>query len=284
MVYDKQLSIFPQRYSMDLLRYNSLPRLADWIIDYPSEYYRSVGVDPYYDKSPGIDIDKIKSYDTVFVKIDLLDQIVPHLDQISCPWHLITGNGDLDVTPQTLEYLCQNSSLKTWCGHNLPKINDKFLQIPIGFQELGPGRPNSPVGPFVVPESKPIPVVVTPFGQTHGSRNALLELSGPGILNLQTRLLYSDYLMTLSASKYSCCPRGNGWDTHRVLESIALGAVPVVLHSPLDFMYQQLGCVIIDDWKQCVDYQNFPKTTIVSDTIEFSWWQSQVKKHQETIR
>lgn len=269
---------------MDLIRYNSLPRLADWIIDYPTESYVSGGVNPYHHKPLGLDISNVVSGDVIFVKIDLLDSMVPYLCQITKPWHLVTGNGDLDVNSDTIERLDKLPLLKSWCGHNLPKINHKFFQVPIGFQELGPGRPNSPQGPFFPSDIKPIHVVVTPFGQTHGDRNSLRDLLGIGILNLQNRLLYAEYQAVLAASKYSCCPRGNGWDTHRIIESIAWGAIPVVLHSPLDSLYQMLGCVIIDDWQSCLRYDLFPNTEINTDMITWDWWRDKIKLHQESMQ
>lgn len=259
--------------------------MADWVIDYPREYYESAGVSPAHTKPLGIDISQVKPYDVVFVKIDLLDQAYPYLLQISQPWHLITGNGDLDVNHDTLNLLCKLPMMLSWSGHNLPKTRDKLFQVPIGFQELGPGRPNAPQGSFTQSQHKPIPVVVTPFANTHGSRNELHNLQGPGILNLQQRLTYGDYISTLAASHYSCCPRGNGWDTHRVLESIAVGSVPVVLNTPLNFMYRQLGCIVVNDWKQCLDYATWDTSIEINPhVITFDWWQAQVKQHQESMR
>jgi hypothetical protein len=269
---------------MDLLRYNSLPRMAHWVIDYPREYYESAGVTPSYSKPLGLDISQVQALDRIFVKIDLLDQALPYLQQIVQPWHLITGNGDLDVNLNTLQQLCQMPRMLSWSGHNLPKIHDKIFPVPIGFQELGPGRPNAPQGAFPHCDHKPIPVVITPFANTHGSRSELHNLQGPGILNLQQRLTYSDYIRTLAASQFSCCPRGNGWDTHRVLESIAVGSIPVVLNSPLNFLYRSLGCIVIDQWQQCIDYASWVVTPPNTQVIAFDWWQAQVTQHQEALQ
>jgi len=269
---------------MDLLRYNSLPRMADWIVDYDKSYYDAAGVDITYTKPVGIDVDKMACNDTIFVKIDLLDQVMESLRQIPFSWHLITGNGDLSPSGHAMNMLANLPQMRSWSGHNLQKFSEKFFQIAIGFQELGPGRPNAPRGPFVIPKSKPIPVVVTPFGQTHGSRNSLQELHGPGILNLPDRLTYSDYLSVLGASRFSCCPRGNGWDTHRVLESIAMGAVPVVTQSPLDYMYQQLGCVVVEDWTECRDHNKFSYAQIDQKIITFDWWKTKLQQHQESMQ
>ena len=53
------------------IRYNSLPALADHIIDHSPNYYEGWGVQCQHHKPVGLDV--VKEYDTIFINADLLD-------------------------------------------------------------------------------------------------------------------------------------------------------------------------------------------------------------------
>ncbi len=57
-----------------------------------------------------------------------------------------------------------------------------------------------------------------------------------------------EYFIDLGRSKFVVCPEGTGIDTHRVYESLFCGATPVVLHSPLDPLYEKLPVCIVSKW------------------------------------
>lgn len=58
-----------------------------------------------------------------------------------------------------------------------------------------------------------------------------------------------------SEYKYSICPHGGGWDTHRVWEDLVLGCRVIVKSSPMDQLYRELDTIIINDWND-----NFKKS------------------------
>jgi len=49
------------------------------------------------------------------------------------------------------------------------------------------------------------------------------------------------------------CPRGNGLDTHRVWETLYLGAIPVVLNSDRFAALEGWPILFIDDWKEIIE-------------------------------
>jgi len=49
--------------------------------------------------------------------------------------------------------------------------------------------------------------------------------------------------------KFVISPHGNGLDCHRTYEAMALGCIPVVKTSPLDYIYRYMPVIILDDWK-----------------------------------
>ena len=44
-------------------------------------------------------------------------------------------------------------------------------------------------------------------------------------------------------------PHGNGYDCHRTWEAIILGCIPIIKHSAIDILYEDLPVLIVNDWK-----------------------------------
>ena len=47
---------------------------------------------------------------------------------------------------------------------------------------------------------------------------------------------------------YELCPQGNGFDTHRIYETMLLGSIPIVVNSTLWPLYKQFPIVVLPDW------------------------------------
>jgi GR25 family glycosyltransferase involved in LPS biosynthesis len=45
-------------------------------------------------------------------------------------------------------------------------------------------------------------------------------------------------------------PHGNGLDCHRTWEALCLGCIPIVKKSVIDYLYEDLPVLIVDEWKQ----------------------------------
>lgn len=260
------------------IRYNSLPILADHVLDHPVEYYKGWGVTVAHNKPIGLG--EVKQYHSVFVNADLIEQYIDTLANIKVSYHLITGNADRIIPDETIQRVLQ-TKLVTWTAHNCKKIDERFLQIPMGFTEMGPQRPNSFTEYMECSNEKLIPVIVTPFGATHNSRSNLNNLYGDGILNIKGRIEYEKFLTLLSISKYSCCPRGNALDSHRFVESILCNSIPIVMTSDLDPVYKEMGAIIVNDWNECKDIENLPTPILNRDVITMQYWQDKITEHQQ---
>jgi len=262
------------------IRYNSLPAFADYVIDHPKQYYDGWGVQITHDKPIGIYFDNVKPYDKIFVTTEFLASTIPALQAIRTPYHLITGVGDVTPDKELIDLILQ-TNISTWSGNNLPKVDERFLQIPIGFTELGDKRPNSFTDYVDLPNHKLIPIVSTPVGGTHDSRKDLQNLLGYNILNMTDRITFEDYMYILSLSKFSCCARGNGVDTHRMVESILFNSIPIVKTSILDPMYIEMNAVIVSDWNVCNNLENIPVPSLNRDVVTLEYWQDRLDNHQQ---
>jgi hypothetical protein len=264
------------------IRYNSLPAFADYVIDHPKQYYDGWGVQIAHDKPIGIDFDNIKSGDTIFVTTEFLPQVIPILNKIDTPYHLITGVGDGTPEKNIIDEILKTKIL-TWSGNNIPKVDKRFLQIPIGLSELGDKRPNSFTDYVDLHTHKIIPIVATPTGGTHSSRKELQNLLGYNILNMTERISFQDYMYVLCLSKFSCCPRGNGFDTHRLTESILFNSIPIVKTSILDPMHQEMRAIIVTDWSACKNVDSIPVPELNRDVVTLEYWRARLLDHQHSF-
>lgn len=234
---------------ISLIRYNSLPKYADWVIDFDDSYYEELGIKISYDKEKIFSLEKLRPHDVIFIKTDLLRISVPLLKQIKVPFHLLTGVSDLSPSKNLIRQIAYSTKLVTWSGHNLPiNLSDKkFLQIPIGFPELGLGRSNQPPSGYlnITPKKKIIDIVLTPCSPSNQSRQLYGGINISNFLRCDRYLDYGKYLDILGLSTFSICPPGNGADTHRVYESILMGCIPVVEKTILEPLHRALGCVIL---------------------------------------
>ncbi len=73
-------------------------------------------------------------------------------------------------------------------------------------------------------------------------------LEGDPRVTRAANLSVPEYFTDLGRSKFVVCPEGTGYDTHRVYEALFCGATPVVLHGPLDPLYETLPVCIVNAW------------------------------------
>ena len=94
------------------------------------------------------------------------------------------------------------------------------------------------------------------------------------------------YFQAIAASRFVLCPSGMGWDTYRVWETLALGAIPVVESSAgWDTVLDDLPALVVGDFHQVTPLRlarAYPE--ILSGYRRFDygkltkpWWASRIK-------
>ena len=64
-----------------------------------------------------------------------------------------------------------------------------------------------------------------------------------------------EYLTDMNNSKFTICPWGNGYDTHRLWESMYLESIPVTKYHPAYKQFDDLPIIFIKSWKKLnLDY------------------------------
>ena len=229
--------------TQELIRYNSGPSFADLILDLPYHDYMGYGATPVWSASiQSLDF-SVAPYAKIFCKTDFLKKFAHYFAAIKTPIHLITGVSDMNpLDIDGCDAIVGNQNIWSWIGNNLPVVNGKMMTLPIGFREDSRGLIQLPKMPNV----KKNAVIMTHHGPTVSSREGIETNSGGPLIKQEKKLPPNEYLSLLGDYRYSLCLQGNGMDTHRVYESLVMSSIPVVLRSPLDFLYRSLGAIIIE--------------------------------------
>lgn len=256
----------------------------------PIEYFASEPVFDFYC------YEQIQSGDIVWVQPHLIHEftskILPHL---SVPFILVINDGDASFPSDCLqqtelsnllnnEYLIQIFAQN--CDYN--GSSNKISPIPIGIdfhtvsyksEHGGWGMKGSPkqqedylMHQFqtALPTSQRKCRAFIDFQHSdtmHGSFKRHLQF-GEDRSSIFQYLIHSnvvDYGPWLSRGQlwstkkeyaFSISPHGNGLDTHRTWEDLALGCIVIVKTSSLDPLYEGLPVVIIKDWDE-INEENF---------------------------
>ena len=143
------------------------------------------------------------------------------------------------LEPHAIHIYAINTTLRR------PKLTTIPLGISENIPELADRRPRSP-------DERDIEVYMNFSLDTNVEKRTecyeALKDDPRVYLNQLVRTTTSEYVDHLCRSKFVVCPVGNGVDTHRVYEALACGATPVVLHTTLDHLYEQLPICIVNNW------------------------------------
>jgi len=188
---------------------------------------------------------KLRRSKSVFVNshrlLEFLEEIEDfELDEIT----LVTGNSDLNFTevyelPNQIKlWLCQNNAMPD--RHNL-------FTLPIGIENMRLGRLGLPK--WYGPKDKNSiqdKILVPPMAPTNPSRFLAVEhaRNNSNLFDVFTDYLFEDEYFNLTR-RYSfilCC-EGNGFENHRIWETLYQDSFPVMMRTP---------------WANSLEYLNLP--------------------------
>jgi len=172
--------------------------------------------------------------------LDWIQDFLPNLEV------LVSGHSDRNFEKS----VTIPNSVKVWFSQNNAIVGDSRIRLlPIGIENLSLGRSGQKKyfreSPVERVENR---VLVPPFSPTNRIRKkVVLECrKKPDIFEVVTQMTYEkEYFDLLSRYRYVLCLEGNGFDTHRLWETLYLGGFPVVLESPWSVNLKQLNLPIL---------------------------------------
>jgi hypothetical protein len=221
---------------------------------------------------------------TIYLHFDMVEQFInKFIPLIINPFILVSGNSDHSTPTDfpSAEKLLNSDKLIMWFSQNVvvgehPKL--KHIPIGIDYHTLSVGRgshewtnlqrPITPVSQELSIRNikktlKPInhcnrEVAVTNFHLAMDGPPRRIQYRVPIYNKLkdkncmvwlpkQTR---EEFWETLNDYAFVVCPFGNGLDTHRTWEVLALGRIPIIEKSPLNKVYEGLPVIEVEDWNK----------------------------------
>ena len=100
---------------------------------------------------------------------------------------------------------------------------------------------------------------------------------------------FKQYIKETAESKFVVSPPGLGPDCYRVWEAFLVGTIPIVEHSHLDFMYEGLPVLFIDDWQEVTEeflhkkYEEITSKTYNPERLSMEYWIEYIKTIRAAI-
>lgn len=196
-----------------------------------------------------IDLSALRNAESIFVNSNLLEQLLEeHFPEIRANV-IVTGNSDKNwdskpkLPPSVSLWLAQNSSI----------VDPRVATLPLGLENLRHGRSglksNFAAYRGARNEGR---VLVPPYLNTNDLRPKIVEraLERPEIFKVLTKYLPpEDYFSMTREYRFVLCLMGNGYEDHRIWETLYQGNFPVMLASP---------------WQQTLQYLDLPILTVRS--------------------
>ncbi len=198
--------------------------------------------------------------DVVFCKIDEVLNLFEKVRLTRKRIILVTGEGDLPCDLFRQQFLPIN--IVRWFATNVTNAHPRVTALPLG---LGSSRDSVTISQDQinkercknVPRDKWLYVNFRPQTNpsirepvfSHFARLApsesWIKMDQPGAVGGN-----DEFLLNLLTHRFVLCPAGNGVDTHRMWESLASGAIPVILRSQAMEPFRGLPILYVDRYEE----------------------------------
>lgn len=205
---------------------------------------------------------EVKSGDILYVAVWYLDWFVDHVhDKIENPYILVTCDVGSWIPSPNYIRLAYDPKVACWFAKNMLFTNhSKLFQLPMGqFYYLWAAK----IAPIIQtlntlvlsPLSKDILLYLNYTQRADGRRIVVAEkfYNQPYCFSRnipRTNVGFEEYWQEVSRSKFVLSPLGLEVDCTRTWECFVLGAIPIVEHSYLDPLYDELPILLIHNWDE----------------------------------
>lgn len=207
-------------------------------------------------KNKKLDIPRLQNARSVFVYGDLLNQFLEEGGQYITATTLVTGNSDTNfVQPITLP-----PSIKLWlCQNNAMPKREGLYTLPIGIENIKLGRAGLPkYFKSHYPDAIVNKVLVPPMSPTNKFRShaVLTAMERPQIFHVERQMLpEAKYFDLTRRYRFILACEGNGFENHRIWETLYQGSFPVLVKTSwsLSLSYLNLPILYVADLKDITD-------------------------------
>jgi hypothetical protein len=192
-----------------------------------------------------IDLERLGSAQSIFVEGHKLRSLLLDHANIIRASVLVSGNSDenfidpLTLPPSIKLFLCQNNTINDDVRHTLP----------IGIENIRLGRSGLRKFHFANGRNQVVnKVLVPPMSPTNDYRKRAIEITRlqPSVfVNMYKYLPSSRYFKMTKKFKFILALEGNGFENHRIWESLYQDSFPVMITSPWSVTLKEYGFPIL---------------------------------------
>ena len=250
------------------------------------------------------DPDSVKQGDIIYLNIWYLEWFVENVhDRIKHPYILLTCDVGDHIPTLELKKLLYDPKCAAWFGRNIIfSYHPKITQIPMG-QDLTLFSLEMGVEKLMQASAKKGAAVkqhllyMNQFPRAWGDRDKIVALfeHAPYCFTRNHSnkkyegVSFEEYYDDLLASRFVLSPLGYETDCIRTWEALTLGCIPIVEHSFLDPLFENLPVALVHNWES-IDEQFLKdkydqlKELQCSDAIYFDFWFKKIKDVPRKIR
>lgn len=266
--------------------YISPSRLKNAIVDI--SFSRGKLVDP---KKQEIDIDQI--FDGCIISISSVPDLRKFFEKIhpmlNCRYVLLTYICGWSQNLSGFFSYFEDPKLIAWIGHMHDArvyAYEKCYPLPLGLRD---NTISSVIKVNNLPEKDRENFIYLNFNpRTNKDRQVALDavLEKPFVVNEMPNIKEGEfkskslgmYLQDLKNSIFVLSPRGYAPDCYRTWETLYTGGIPIVKTSDIDFLYEGLPVIIVDEWSDITKefllkkYEEFLSKDFLEERLTPSYW------------
>lgn len=265
-----------RRTSFPFISGDTFRDYCDWIVD-----EADINCDPR----------KVKEGDTIFVRTDMVPEFIANIHPlIPERYILVTHNSDYPI-PGPSSSLLSDDKLIAWFGQNIEfEEHSKLHGLPIGianrYWSHGDIHLVSQAQVAAKSSQRPFMLYMNFLIRTYPIERSLVYntfVNQPFCIT-KTSLESDVYLYDLTQTKFVLSPRGNGIDCHRTWEALLMGAIPIVISSSLNPLYENLPVLIINEWNEITferlqeEWKRISTTKFDLEKLYAQYWFDQISK------
>jgi hypothetical protein len=238
------------------------------------------------------DIDKLKYYqlnpnllndnEIIYCKADCVEHLFKLLEPVNKKIKLITSESDISITKNLFE--SRPKCIKKWFAINIAYDHEDLIPIPLGISnnnctitlKFNSIEANS--------KSDKKLVYINHRVQTNPAERKWIYdyfSTNNWVTVKQPNLSLEEFKKDLTNHMFMLSPRGNGFDTHRMWESLYAGVFPIVQKHITHKNLEDLPILFVDDFKQINQKYLLDNLPILKqkklDKLNVYWWQKFIK-------
>lgn len=236
---------------------------------------------------------EINEWDTIYCSSNNIELLFYYLKKIPEVKNLTLISGQSDRTIDKKIFMKKPNSIIRWYSTNVNYIDSSLIPIPLGIaNDYSPK--NLRRKDFINKKNNAIKkenflYVNMKRNTNEKERASVYEYfkNREWAIVKKPNLTLQDYQRDLSQNKFVLCPWGNGYDTHRLWETLYSGSFPVTKFHPTYSSFKNLPIIFVNNYED-IDL-NFLLSSVENlntdnlEELSFEYWKNKINSNRKFV-